>query len=129
MDEINRLVDGFEPTAEQITIFDGETGKSAHRFSKYFLDSASNVSYFFEAKAWQNGRLTVPKRESINKIGHSLHEHNSLFREITYTTGVEELCDEVGINRPLVMQSMAILKPPKIGGKVNIHQDSTYLYA
>lgn len=27
------------------------------------------------------------------------------------------------------MQSMAILKPPKIGGKVNIHQDSTYLYA
>jgi phytanoyl-CoA hydroxylase len=26
------------------------------------------------------------------------------------------------------MQSMAILKPPQIGGKVNIHQDSTYLY-
>jgi phytanoyl-CoA hydroxylase len=23
---------------------------------------------------------------------------------------------------------MAILKPPKVGGKVNIHQDSTYLY-
>lgn len=27
------------------------------------------------------------------------------------------------------MQSMAILKPPKIGGRVSIHQDSTYLYA
>lgn len=26
------------------------------------------------------------------------------------------------------MQSMAILKPPKIGGEVNIHQDSTYLF-
>lgn len=26
------------------------------------------------------------------------------------------------------MQSMAILKPPKIGGVVNIHQDSTFLY-
>ena len=26
------------------------------------------------------------------------------------------------------MQSMAILKPPEIGGRVNIHQDSTYLY-
>lgn len=29
---------------------------------------------------------------------------------------------------PVVVQSMAILKPPKVGGKVSIHQDSTFLY-
>ncbi len=29
---------------------------------------------------------------------------------------------------PVVIQSMAILKPPKVGGLVNIHQDSTFLY-
>lgn len=92
MDEINRLVDDFEPTPQQITIFDGDSGKSSHRLSKYFLDSASKVSYFFEAKAWKDGKLTVPKRQSINKIGHSLHEHNKLFQDITYTHGVEELC-------------------------------------
>lgn len=73
MKEIDRLVDGFEPTKEQITIFDGETGKSSHRHSKYFLDSADKVSFFFESKAWQDGKLNTSKRESINKIGHSLH--------------------------------------------------------
>jgi phytanoyl-CoA hydroxylase len=72
--------------------------------------------------------MVVPKRQSINKIGHSLHEHNKLFEDITYTPGVWEICQTTNIPNPLVMQSMAILKPPKIGGKVNIHQDSTYLY-
>ncbi len=47
MDEIDRLVDGFEPTKEQITIFDGDSGKSSHRHSKYFLESADKVSFFF----------------------------------------------------------------------------------
>ena len=38
------------------------------------------------------------------------------------------MCQELGVHDPLVMQSMAILKPPQIGGRVSIHQDSTYLY-
>ena len=70
----------------------------------------------------------MPKEQAINKIGHALHQFNPLFEEITYTPGVKELSEAVGISRPLVMQSMAILKPPRIGGAVSIHQDSTYLY-
>ena len=38
-----------------------------------------------------------------------------------------EVSQSFGIKDPVVVQSMAILKPPKIGGKVSIHQDSTYL--
>jgi phytanoyl-CoA hydroxylase len=128
IDEVDRLVDNFEPTAENITIFGGEGGKN-HKFSKYFMESSDKVRFFFEPKAWQNDKLTVPKRMSINKIGHALHEHNKIFERITYTQGVGELCQEMGIQEPLVMQSMAILKPPKIGGRVSIHQDSTFLYA
>ena len=66
---------------------------------------------------------------AINKVGHSLHEHNKIFEEITYTPGVWEICQEIGIRDPLVMQSMAILKPPKVGGKVKTHQDSTFLFS
>lgn len=29
---------------------------------------------------------------------------------------------------PLVVQSMCILKPSKVGAKVVVHQDSTFLY-
>lgn len=124
--EIDRLVDDFEPSAENTTIFD--VGESKHRLSKYFLDSSDKVSFFFEPKAWADGKMVTPKRQSINKIGHSLHEKNKIFEDITYTPGVWEACQELGIKDPLVVQSMAILKPPKIGGKVTIHQDSTYLY-
>lgn len=126
--EIDRLIDAFEPSPENITIFDAVSGSSKHRLSKYFLDSSDKVSFFYEPKAWANGKMTVPKRQAINKIGHSLHEHNKIFENITYTAGVWEMCQELGITDPLVMQSMAILKPPKIGAKVSIHQDSTYLY-
>ena len=34
----------------------------------------------------------------------------------------------LGYDEPLLLQSMYILKPPRIGGEVRVHQDSTYLY-
>jgi phytanoyl-CoA hydroxylase len=66
---------------------------------------------------------------SINKIGHALHEKNQIFADITFNKQVHEICYELGILNPVVVQSMAILKPPEIGGEVPIHQDSTYLFA
>lgn len=35
--EIDRLIDHFKPTSENMTIFDATTGQSQHRFSKHFL--------------------------------------------------------------------------------------------
>lgn len=49
--EIDRLIDTFEPTPEIITIFDARYGKSKNR-TKYFLDSADKIHFFFEPKAW-----------------------------------------------------------------------------
>lgn len=112
-----------------MTVFDTESGNNPHCLSKYFLDSAGGVGFFFEKDVWENGKLKVEKRQAINKLAHALHEHNDIFKGITYTEGVEEICNEVGITRPLVVQSMAILKPPKIGGRVTIHQDSNFLHS
>jgi phytanoyl-CoA hydroxylase len=41
---------------------------------------------------------------------------------------VGDICRQIPIENPVVVQSMAILKPPKIGGNVSVHQDSTFLY-
>lgn len=73
INEIDRLVDAFEPNAENTTIFDAVSGSSSHRLSKYFIDSSDKVSFFFEPKAWENNKMVVPKRQAINKIGHALH--------------------------------------------------------
>jgi ectoine hydroxylase-related dioxygenase (phytanoyl-CoA dioxygenase family) len=62
INEIDRLVDAFEPTAENTTIFDAVSGSSSHRLSKYFIESSDKVSFFFEPKAWKDGKMAVPKR-------------------------------------------------------------------
>lgn len=67
----------YEPTPDRLSIFTSET--TSKKVEQYFLDSADKVSLFFEKGAYKDGKLVVPKSESINKIGHALHEHNKLF--------------------------------------------------
>jgi phytanoyl-CoA hydroxylase len=88
INEIDNLIENFQPTTENTTVFDAVSGSSKHRLSKYFLDSSDKVSFFFEPKALVDGKIVVPKLQSINKIGHSLHEHNKIFEDITYAPGV-----------------------------------------
>lgn len=66
-------------------------------------------------------------QQSLIKIGHFLHR-NKLFEDITYGKAVEELQSELGISQPIVVQSMALEKLARKGGKVTLHQDSTFLY-
>lgn len=62
------LLDAFDPAAIS-SIF--STRNQEKKTDKYFLDSASNVSFFFEEKAFDaDGNLAKPKQLSINKIGH-----------------------------------------------------------
>lgn len=63
----------------------------------------------------------------MNKIGHNLHTLEPIFKDITYCRRVVQILKGLGYKHPVVPQSMAILKPPKVGGEVGVHQDSTYL--
>lgn len=123
---INKLVDDYELTENNLTVF--STTSHPQRKSKYFRDSADTISFFFENEAIKDGQLVVPKINSINKIGHALHEKHPLFADITFSPVVQEICKFMGYEDPVIPQSMAILKPPKIGGEVVPHQDSTFLY-
>lgn len=97
--------------------------------NRYFLDSASDVHFFFEERAFSaEGALVVPKAESINKIGHFLHERDPQFKAFTYRPEVKALAKAIGMEEPVVLQSMVICKQPRIGGEVTPHRDSTFLY-
>jgi phytanoyl-CoA hydroxylase len=54
-----------------VTVFDTESRK--HDLDEYFKKSADNVSFFFEKKAFKDGKLIKPKNHAINKIGHAMH--------------------------------------------------------
>lgn len=135
---IDELIAQLDLATHPRTIFrtkvDGaQTASTMHQSeyddNRYFLDSADKVHYFFEEHAFDpTGQLVVDKERAINKVGHQLHTQEPLFRDFTYRPAVKALAHSIGFKQACVLQSMAILKNPRIGGVVNPHRDSTFLY-
>jgi len=95
----------------------------------YFLTSGDKVRFFLEEKAVDGGKIITEKRLSINKVGHALYEHDTVFRKFTGTEPILHIAKKVlGLKEPLVAQSMYICKQPFIGGAVAPHQDGSFLF-
>jgi phytanoyl-CoA hydroxylase len=119
------LVAAFEPS-DELTIF---STNERRQINRYFFDSAEAVHFFFEEGAVDAaGRLTLPKERAINKMGHNMHDRDEAFDFFSRQSQIERLAHEVGIEDPLLMQSMYIFKQPRVGGEVTCHQDATFLY-
>lgn len=120
------LVQEFDP-GEIVSIF--STKEQNRLTDDYFLNSGDKIRFFFEEDAFlPDGILKHSKEQSINKIGHALHDLDPVFSEFSRTPGLEQLVNDLGIERPLLLQGMYIFKQPRIGGEVTCHQDSTFLY-
>jgi phytanoyl-CoA hydroxylase len=120
------LVDAFDP-AEVVSIF--STHEQNRLTDDYFLTSGDKIRFFFEENAFKaDGSLKYAKENSINKIGHALHDLDPLFDRFSRNANVRELATALGFDNPLLLQSMYIFKQPNIGGEVTCHQDSTFLY-
>ena len=125
-----------EHTIHMIDAFDSSAVK--HVFSameqtqlgdKYFEESGDKIRFFFESDAFgKNGELKQPKEDSLNKIGHAMHDLDPVFDRFSRTPELAAVVDSLGYQEPVLLQSMYIFKPPRIGGEVYCHQDSTFLY-
>lgn len=120
------LIDAFDAEAHRVVF--SARGQS-HAASDYFMQSAANISCFLEEEAVdEHGALLKEKAAAINKIGHALHDLDPVYRDISHNADYECLARGIGMASPLLLQSMVICKQPYIGGEVNTHQDSTFLY-
>jgi phytanoyl-CoA hydroxylase len=120
------LVREFDP-AGVVSIF--STHEQTRTSDDYFLGSGDKIRFFFEENAFNpDGSLRQPKERSINKIGHALHDLDPVFDAFSRTPEIKELVSDLGIDNPLLLQSMYIFKQPNIGGEVSCHQDATFLF-
>jgi len=125
-DRAEQLVHDFDP-AGVISIF--STREQSRLTDDYFLGSSDKIRFFFEENAFlADGSLRQSKERSINKIGHALHDLDPVFNEFSRTPRLKQLVADLDVKQPLLLQSMYIFKQPNIGGEVDCHQDSTFLY-
>jgi len=120
------LVRDFDPQGV-VSIF--STHEQTRTKDDYFLESGDKIRFFFEENAFHSdGTLRQSKGRSINKIGHALHDLDPAFDKFSRTAEIKQLVSDLGIDDPLLLQSMYIFKQPRIGGEVTCHHDATFLY-
>ena len=120
------LVREFDPRGI-ISIF--STHEQTRTSDDYFLESGDKIRFFFEENAFNSdGTLRQGKEQSINKIGHALHDLDPVFNGFSRAKEIEQLVQALGVDDPLLLQSMYIFKQPRIGGEVTCHQDATFLF-
>lgn len=118
----------FEESKEVFST-NAQRGPQADRVQDYFLRSANEIRCFFEEKAFdENGVLAQPLEQSINKIGHAMHDLDPVFRAFSHGDTLANLAADVGLSQPQIWQSMYIFKQPRIGGEVGWHQDTGFFY-
>ena len=90
---------------------------------EYFLTSGDKIRLFFDA-----GDPAREAIERVNKIGHALHDTDPIFGAFSRDPRLADIAADVGMARPLLLQSTVIFKHAQTGGEVVPHQDSADLY-
>lgn len=121
-----KLVDEFDP-GEVRSVF--STTDQTQLDDRYFIESGDKIRFFLERDAFdESGALRQSKETSLNKMGHAMHDLDPVFDRFSRTPSLAAVANRLGLRDPAIIQSMYIFKPPRIGGEVVCHQDSTYIY-
>lgn len=106
-----------------------QTSDQSRTTDDYFLNSGGNISFFFEKDAFDaNGKLKGNLFHSLNKIGHAMHDLDPVYNRFSRSPQLQQLSSDLGMKDAVLIQSMHIFKHARIGGVVDVHQDSTFLY-
>ncbi|WP_422010095.1 phytanoyl-CoA dioxygenase family protein [Reyranella sp.] len=97
------------------TIF--STVDQSHAGDRYFRESGGDIRFFVEPEA----------PDQLNKIGHALHDLDPVFDRFSRQPRLAALAGSLGLQEPLLLQSMYLFKQPHVGGEVGWHQDATFL--
>ncbi len=125
-DRVSELVREFDPDKVR-SVF--STTQQTQLTDRYFIESGDKIRFFLEANAFdESGKLRQSKENSLNKMGHAMHDIDTVFDEFSHSPELDRAARALGIVDPVIIQSMYLFKPPRIGAEVVCHQDSTYIY-
>ena len=121
-----QLIEEFDPESVRHVF---STTKQTQLDDSYFYESGDKIRFFLEDDAFdESGQLRQSKNDSLNKMGHAMHDLDPEFEAFSRTPDLAAVVSSLGYDEPGIVQSMYIFKPPRIGGEVTCHQDSTFIY-
>jgi len=100
----------------------------------YFLKSGNKIRLFMDKKYVPiSGSATLDEkvkeiRKHANKIGHALHALNPVYKDVSCSSKVKDVCKSLGYRRPIVCQSMHVLKQAFSEPNAPGHQDAAFLH-
>lgn len=96
----------------------------------FLIESGDMVRCFYEPNALDaDGQLLVDAQHAVQKIGHALHIEHDIFRRLTCSERVMEVCWQLGFRRPAVPQSALVYHNPGVGSVSEAaHQDASHLH-
>jgi phytanoyl-CoA hydroxylase len=92
-----------------------------HTGDRYFLESGDKIRFFLE-----KGHSEI-SLNSINKVAHALHTDGGVFQSFSGLRTFGGIARRLGRLQPSIVQSMYIVKAPRVGTAVVAHQDSTWI--
>ena len=114
----SNVVSGLRKSIDDLINAEGEnltkltsvftTSEQTRKVDDYMLSSGRKVHFFWEEKAYKDGVLTMPPPLAINKVGHGLHDLVPSFEEVSYDKRIGQVSRELGIEKPLAVQSMYV---------------------
>ena len=129
LNQVNQSIDHWIENytiQDQHAVFEVKPQYQTHE--EELFKSAETIYGFLEKDALDDqGRLTAPKNQVLNKIGHALHDFIPEIKELAHHPLIAQCVQVVGWDQANLVQSMVIFKPAKIGAEVPWHQDATYL--
>jgi len=100
----------------------------------YFIKRGNNIRLFMNSKyvPVSGGTPNLDNkvaeiRKNANKIGFALHAFDPVFKEATFSQNVKNVVKSLGYRKPIVCQSMYVLKQGFSEPNAPGHQDSTFL--
>lgn len=106
------IVQAAEPSAEMLS-------------RDYLMTSGDAIRCFFVPDAFdESGGLRRSKQRSVAKIGQALDNLDPAFRRFSHGRRLQRLAHRLGIEEPLIYQSMYIVKQPGDDGVVLWHRDA-----
>lgn len=112
--------------SELASEFKANNGKVS--WENYYLAKGQTRCFFFENEAFLLEDEYFDKSKYIKKISYALHEEVPQFKAFSYNKKLKAFLKELGVEDPLIVQSMYLFKQPLIGSEVACHQDSSFIH-